>query len=121
MSHGTACLDDAQVCLNTDVLDVMLKVLRMAVLVSEKIVKVRIGPDAKKSSSRNLRTGVDPTGEEPGRPRGKGAWAGRAGQELSIPEMKESVQERSGGVDIGGQLRQMDENAKTRKLGVLLL
>ena len=53
-------------------------------------------------ASRNLRTGVDPTGGEPGQPRGKGAWAGKAGQQLSIPEMRKSVQERSGGVDIGG-------------------
>ena len=51
-------------------------------------------------------------GEGQGRPLGKGAWAGRAGQQLSIPEMKESVQERSGWVDIGGQLRQVEENAK---------
>ena len=69
-------------------------------------------------ASRNLRTGVDPTGEEPGRPREKGAWAGKAGQQLSVPEMKGSVQERSGGVDIGGHWRQVDEDTKTRKLGL---
>ena len=44
--------------------------------------------DASEVASRNLRTGVDPTGEEPGQSRGKGAWAGKAGQQLSIPAMK---------------------------------
>ena len=53
------------------------------------------GVRKKRSASTNLRTVVDSTGEELGQPRRKGAWAGRSGQQLSIPQMKERAQERA--------------------------